>query len=89
MAEMASRYIYRDVTTTSYNTGYFAERWRKRNRPQINRWGFRERNLELHPLVGTCRIALVGDSITYGQGIRGGMGRVEVSDDRRLRDAII
>jgi lysophospholipase L1-like esterase len=69
-AEAATRVIFRDVTTTSDNQGYFTRRWAEADRPQINAGGFRERSFPEVKAPGTYRIAAVGDSFTYGNGIR-------------------
>ena len=68
-AELALRSIFRDVTTTSDNRSYFAKRWRHQTVPRQNTWGFRERDFDLVKPEGVYRIAVIGDSITYGQGI--------------------
>jgi lysophospholipase L1-like esterase len=65
--EFGLRFIFRDVTTTVDNESYFAKRWHKTVR--YNTWGFRERDFDLVKPEGVYRIAVIGDSITYGQGI--------------------
>ncbi|MDH3284004.1 MAG: SGNH/GDSL hydrolase family protein, partial [Acidobacteriota bacterium] len=67
--EFAVRHAYRDVTTTGDNTSYFAQRWRHEHPPVLNALGFREREISERPPPGTYRIAVAGDSFTYGQGI--------------------
>jgi hypothetical protein len=67
--EAVTRLVFRDITTTADNTSYFANRWRQMHPPAINRWGFREREFGLRPSEEIYRIAVVGDSFTYGQGI--------------------
>jgi hypothetical protein len=67
-AEAVVRFVFRDVTTTGHPS-YFSRRWTAKNPPALNRWGFREREFSERPSAGTYRIAVVGDSFTYGQGI--------------------
>lgn len=67
--EIAARYVLRDIGTTGDNTSYFSERWRAANQPRRNVWGYRERDFAAWPEPGTYRIAVIGDSLTYGQGI--------------------
>ena len=69
IGEMLVRYSYGDVTTTGDNSSYFAQRWRQTTPPISNPWGFRERNVSIPKPEGIYRIAVVGDSFTYGQGI--------------------
>ena len=68
-AELALRSIFRDVTTTSDNRSYVAKRWRHQTVPRQNTWGIRERDFDLVKPEGVYRIAVIGDPITYGQGI--------------------
>ena len=68
IAEGSVRFIFRHITTTSNNNSYFAYRWNKSN-VRLNRWGFREREFELPKKDDIYRIAVIGDSFTYGQGI--------------------
>lgn len=67
-AELAVRWIFRDVTTTSDNRSYFAMRWKQQN-VRINSWGFRGPESRLTKAAGIYRIAVVGDSHTEGQGV--------------------
>jgi len=67
-AEFSLRYAFRDVTTTGDNLSYFSTQW---NTPiRYNRWGFRERDFDAKKPGNTYRIAVVGDSLAYGQGIK-------------------
>jgi hypothetical protein len=68
VTEFVVRYVYSDVTTTSDNRSYFARRWRQ-TRVRLNRLGFRERELDPEKSTAVYRIAVIGDSFTYGQGI--------------------
>jgi lysophospholipase L1-like esterase len=67
-AEFVVRHLFRDVTTTGDNRGYFSRRWRQA-KVHNNSWGFRERDFDLNKPVGIYRIAIIGDSFTYGQGV--------------------
>jgi hypothetical protein len=70
-AEYATRLVFRDVTTSSDNGGYFSRRWyRIGGAIHTNAMGFRERDFEMRKPAGVYRIAAVGDSFTYGNGIR-------------------
>ena len=70
-AEAATRLIFRDVTTTSDNQGYFTRRWSEAGGAvQTNAGGFRERSFSEVKAPGAYRIVAVGDSFTYGNGIR-------------------
>jgi hypothetical protein len=67
-AEFVVRWTFRDVTSTSDNSSYFARRWQQTLRK--NSYGFRERDFTLAKPQGIYRVAVIGDSITYGQGIQ-------------------
>ena len=69
-AEEATRWVYREVTSTADNRGFFARRWSQSGLVQFNRRGFREREFTAAPSPGIYRIAVVGDSFTFGNGIR-------------------
>lgn len=66
-AELLLRSVYRDVTTTGDNNSYFSKHWLKTVR--YNRLGFRERDFDPVRPPRTYRIAVIGDSLAYGQGI--------------------
>ena len=66
-AEFSLRFVFRDVTTTGDNLSYFSAQWIKT--VHYNRWGFRERDFEPIKPSNIYRIAAVGDSLTFGQGI--------------------
>jgi hypothetical protein len=66
--EYLIRWIYRDVTTTGDDRGYFSAKWNAAA-VQFNRAGFRERPFQPTKTPGTYRIAVMGDSFTYGNGI--------------------
>lgn len=67
-AELAVRWVFRDVTTTSPIDSYFGLRWKEQHLRR-NRSGFREREFELRKPPGVYRIAVVGDSIAVAMGL--------------------
>jgi len=69
VGEFALRIVYRDITTTSDFTSWFTSRWLRHSPPQQNSLGFREREITAQPPPGVYRIAFIGDSFAYGQGI--------------------
>ncbi len=68
IGEYTTRLIYNDIGTTGDNDSFFARRWKMKN-VQLNSWGFREKEFNLVKPNNTYRIAVIGDSITYGQGV--------------------
>jgi lysophospholipase L1-like esterase len=70
LGELATRIIFSEVTTTSNNRGFFNLRWARTGAVQMNGAGFRGRSFAQAKAAGTYRIAAVGDSFTYGNGIR-------------------
>ncbi len=68
-AEVFVRYLFDDITTTADNTSYFALRWKKTHTIPVNSLGFREREITKQKPANIYRIVVVGDSLTYGQGI--------------------
>lgn len=65
LGEYTLRYAFKDITTTGHYS-YFSRKWSKTIR--LNSLGFREKEIE--PKNGsTYRIAVIGDSYTFGQGI--------------------
>lgn len=69
-AEFMTRFIFRDVTTSSDNGGYFSRRWYRTDVVHLNNAGFRGRPFAPVKPDGVYRIAIVGDSFTYGNGVR-------------------
>lgn len=67
VGEYGFRYYYKDVTTTGDNRSYFANKWNKTVR--YNRFNFRERDFHVEKSQNIYRIAVIGDSLTFGQGI--------------------
>lgn len=68
LCEVAIRLFYRDITTTYDNRSYFALRW-KRDHLRLNSLGYRDREFQPAKPDGAYRIAALGDSFTFGQGI--------------------
>lgn len=66
--EMGLRMVFDDVTTTYDNRSYFALKWKKSN-VRLNNMGYREREFDRAKQPGVYRIAFIGDSFTFGQGI--------------------
>ncbi len=67
--EFATRWVFADIGSTADNTSYFAERWRAAEGGGMNALGMREREIgQKQP--GVTRIVVIGDSVTYGQGVR-------------------
>ena len=69
VAEFFVRFLFDDITTTGDNTSYFALRGKAEHTPSVNSLGFREREIIKQKPVDTYRVVIVGDSLTYGQGI--------------------
>lgn len=69
VGELFTRYLYKDITTTSDNASYFALKWKSDFPPVINNLGFREREIDQQKPENVYRIAVIGDSFAYGQGI--------------------
>jgi hypothetical protein len=66
--EYTARYMLSDITTTGDNNSYFALKWKRAN-VRLNSRGFREREIDPIKAKGLYRLAIIGDSYTYGQGI--------------------
>ena len=67
-AEAATRWVFRDVTTSADGGSFFARRW-KAESVVFNERGFRERSFSDTAPAGTYRIAVIGDSFTFGSGL--------------------
>lgn len=67
--EAGVRWLYADIGSTADNTSYFARRWQAESEGVRNSLGFREREMTAKE-GDRVRIAVVGDSLTYGQGLR-------------------
>ncbi|MEO8677906.1 MAG: GDSL-type esterase/lipase family protein [Vicinamibacterales bacterium] len=68
-AEYLARWVYRDITTTGDDRGYFSRRWDSSGAAVFNAQGFRERTFVEAKPPATYRIAVVGDSFTYASGL--------------------
>jgi lysophospholipase L1-like esterase len=66
--EAATRWFYRDITTTSDFHGYFTQRW-LRSAVRHNHYGFRGPEFDEAKPAGTYRVAVLGDSFAYGNGV--------------------
>jgi hypothetical protein len=64
-AEGATRWMFRHVTTSADGGAYFSRQWRD---VTLNSHGFRERDFGPKP-PETYRIAVIGDSFTFGNGL--------------------
>jgi len=64
------RWAFRDLTTTGDNSSYFARAWKDNpHHVSLNSLGFRDREVQAIQPEGVYRIAVVGDSLTFGNGI--------------------
>ena len=66
-AEAATRFVFRNVTASADGGGYFAQHWK--GRVSLNEQGFREHDFTFDKPADTYRIAVIGDSFTYGNGL--------------------
>ena len=69
-AEPMTRVLFRDITTSSDNGGFFTQRWFRTGAVHVNSSGFRGREFSAVKPAGLYRIAVVGDSFTFGNGVR-------------------
>lgn len=68
-AEATTRWVFRSVTSSADGAAYFSRRWGQRSPVLLNAFGFRERGFAAVKAPGTYRIAVVGDSFTFGNGL--------------------
>jgi len=68
LAEFGLRLLFAGITTTGDNSSYWARRWYTAH-VRVNSLGYREREFPAEKPPGIYRIAVVGDSFTFGQGI--------------------
>ena len=66
-AEFATRYVFRNITTTADGGGYFTQRWVATVHESV--YGTRERTFSAIKQPGMYRIAIQGDSFTFGNGL--------------------
>jgi len=71
IGEMVVRAAFSDVTTTGGDLSWFERRWNAEH-VNLNRWGFRGREVSLRKPAGTYRILVIGDSFTYAPGVEVG-----------------
>ena len=69
IAEVGTRVMLDEITTTAYGNTYFSERWRERENIKFNSLGYREQEIDFEEKVNISRIVVIGDSFTFGQGI--------------------
>lgn len=69
LSEGLARVLFSDVATTGENMSYFSRRWYAQNVTR-NRLGFREREVTPRSPPGVYRLAVIGDSFTFGQGVQ-------------------
>jgi hypothetical protein len=67
-AEAATRWVFRNVTSSADGGGYFSRQ--SRRDVMMNEYGFREHSFTLEKPAGEYRIAVVGDSFTFGSGLQ-------------------
>lgn len=68
VAEFVTRFAFRDISTTPNMGSYFGARWQAAHQAK-NSLGFRETEIDPRKTAGVTRTAIVGDSLTYGQGL--------------------
>lgn len=68
VAEAGARWYSADITTTDEGSLFFRDRWEEAQVTR-NSLGYREREIVATPVTGVYRIAVLGDSLTFGQGI--------------------
>lgn len=69
-AEYATRWVFRDVTTSTDNAAFFTRRWLRTGPSRFNGAGYRGPAFSGTKPPGVYRIAVVGDSFTWGNGIK-------------------
>lgn len=69
IGELVVRFVFRGITTTGDTNTYLARRWTEAN-VHLNQLGFRDKEVEDIKPAGVYRIAVIGDSFTFGQGIK-------------------
>lgn len=67
MCEAVLRFSFRNVTTSGDFNSIFSARWRQG--VYLNPLGFRDADIPAPKPANSYRIAVVGDSFTYGQGV--------------------
>lgn len=70
LCEIGARILLGGIGTSGDRNDYLSRRWYADHPPLQNASGFRERDFAPFARPGVLRIAAVGDSFTYGAGIR-------------------
>jgi lysophospholipase L1-like esterase len=85
IGEAATRYKFRNVRSTASGGGYF-----NRQQPALraNSLGYRDREFVVPKPAGTYRVAVIGDSITFGGGLDEEDRFTSLIQDRVGRDGI-
>jgi hypothetical protein len=68
LGEMAARFVFRDITSTANMQTWFGMRW-KAEYVQYNDLGYRDKEFTAEKEAGVYRIAVIGDSFGFGQGL--------------------
>jgi multisubunit Na+/H+ antiporter MnhB subunit len=68
-AEFVVRFLYRDVMSTPDNRSYFCVHGYQHGM-RLNSFGYREKEFERKKPKNVYRIAVIGDSFAFGQGIK-------------------
>jgi hypothetical protein len=79
-AEAATRWVFRNVTSSADSGGFFYRQWTPGN-VVANEHGFRERRYDNQKPPGVYRIGVVGDSFTFGNGLPPGRRYTNLIDD--------
>lgn len=66
--EFVARFAYRDITSTSNLQSWFGERWKSQS-VELNPAGFRDQPVSRPKAENVFRVAVLGDSFAYGQGL--------------------
>ncbi|MFC1877895.1 SGNH/GDSL hydrolase family protein [Thermodesulfobacteriota bacterium] len=69
IGEFSARFAFRDIMSTNDNSSYFCIRGYKKD-IHLNSLGYREKEFEIIKPTNRYRIAVIGDSFTFGQGIQ-------------------
>jgi hypothetical protein len=69
VGEMVARFFFKDITSTPNMQSWFGERW-KAEYVQYNGQGYRDKEFTPEKEDGIYRIAIIGDSFGFGQGLQ-------------------
>lgn len=70
IGEQGTRLAMSNVSTSADVRSYFSRRWGASDAVAVNSLGFREREFPMEPAPNVYRVAVVGDSFTWGNGAR-------------------